>query len=1163
MAPLKISSINVNGFRNKYKQHVILTRLKELNFDIVFLQETHITNIVEGKKFVKLWGGRAIWSYGSTRSRGVGILFSPTVNIHIDTYNYDYEGRIICADITLSNTKLRLLNVYAPNIPCERRIFIKNLHAYLITSREIIMGGDWNCVENLSLDKLGGDIYRGNDGANELIQLKQDFFLKDIFRTRYPKRKLFSFRKGPIHVRLDRFYISDTLIQWVKDIKYTPCTMSDHYYVDLLFNEITRDHNQYGPGYWKCNVSLLSDPELYKEIEDIYHLEFKNEFIKDGEWWEKWKRAFCKIIVKFSRQNSNKLKAEIKRLEENLRQFVAFSKSDNDFFTPYVHQIKELNHLIVQKLNGSFVRSRVQFLEEYEKPTRFFLRTERIHAKNRTITEVLQGDSSLTDSDSNINACRQYYLELYTEEPVDNHAVTDFLYSTNLPRVPPDLYQQCEGDLTYEEGFDAIKLMKNGKTPGSDGLPAEFYKRFFPIFGRDFIAMINFCNYLGKLSPSQRLSLITLLCKNKEFHYFLNYWRPISLLNVDYKILSKSLSIRLKKVMPHIIHNDQTCSVVGRSIIDNVHLLRNIFDFTEEKGIKCAFINLDQAKAFDRVSIPYLLSVLQAFGFGPSFLRWIGLLYTDIYSAVIVNGHISTAFPICRSVRQGCAISPLLYVLTMEPFAIKIRQSPSFRGLNIPGYSEEARISQYADDTTLTCTNLASIHESLLLCQYFGTASGATLNKEKTCGMWLGGWKTRTDQPYGIKGVTEKKMLWFTFTHHDIYKANWQPILEKFEKTLNAHSRRNLSLHGKAMIANIMACSKLWYIAPVLYLPEYYLKRFNKTLFKFIWGGVQEPIRRVSVFGKSSNGGLEVVSIKLKAESFRIMHIVNFFKSPEINPAKWVYFTKYWIGLQFRNSRPDFASNNTLHCLEFRPPFYNFTKGAFDRFVTNHMFTDIKQLTNKKIYDSLIEEIFLRPRVTTEFPAIDLKSSWKIVCNKFIDPEVRACMYKTVHGVLPTNVFLFNYTSQRFSHCTFCGRRFEETIYHLFINCSQIIPIWEFLKDYFWKLCNHRLKITKELVRFNVFEQEVSGLPSSLFNVVLELVNLAKYAVWVKRCEVKYDHLTFTRDSSLKTFLSKLKFRIQVDNYRYRDDCHDFYLSWGFKDILFTHDRNDNISFTF
>ena len=85
-------------------------------------------------------------------------------------------------------------------------------------------------------------------------------------------------------------------------------------------------------------------------------------------------------------------------------------------------------------------------------------------------------------------------------------------------------------------------------------------------------------------------------------------------------------------------------------------------------------------------------------------------------------------------------------------------------------------------------------------------------------------------------------MLGFVFTHGDFYKENWQPLLEKFEKTLDLHSSRNLSLQCLAIIANNMACCKLWYIAPVLYLPTHYQKRFGKLLFRFIWGGFHEPI---------------------------------------------------------------------------------------------------------------------------------------------------------------------------------------------------------------------------------------------------------------------------------------------------------------------------------
>ena len=75
--------------------------------------------------------------------------------------------------------------------------------------------------------------------------------------------------------------------------------------------------------------------------------------------------------------------------------------------------------------------------------------------------------------------------------------VNKFLHDVNLPRLPPDIVEQCEGVLSYEEAKEAVSLMKNGKTPGLDGLPAEFYKDFFHLFGRDFIDMINFCYFWG------------------------------------------------------------------------------------------------------------------------------------------------------------------------------------------------------------------------------------------------------------------------------------------------------------------------------------------------------------------------------------------------------------------------------------------------------------------------------------------------------------------------------------------------------------------------------------------------------------------------------------------------------------------------------------------
>ena len=226
-------------------------------------------------------------------------------------------------------------------------------------------------MEDLKLDKMGDNEDRGTDGLNEIIQIKQDFFLKDSFCTKYPKELQFSFCRGPIHVTLDIFHISDSLTPFIKEVRHTPCSVSDYYYVDLTFNEFHDNKRQFGPGYWKCNVSILSDPGLYKEIENEYQAKFRLQFIKDGEWWDQYKITF-RMIISYSRKISNHIKQEIKRLEAALWQFIILANSDEDYFGIYITQIKqELNDLIIQKLNESIIRSRVQFVENYENPLVF------------------------------------------------------------------------------------------------------------------------------------------------------------------------------------------------------------------------------------------------------------------------------------------------------------------------------------------------------------------------------------------------------------------------------------------------------------------------------------------------------------------------------------------------------------------------------------------------------------------------------------------------------------------------------------------------------------------------------------------------------------------------------------------------------------------------
>ena len=129
-----------------------------------------------------------------------------------------------------------------------------------------------------------------------------------------------------------------------------------------------------------------------------------------------------------------------------------------------------------------------------------------------------------------------------------------------------------------------------------------------------------------------------------------------------------------ERVLDQIVHPDQTCAIPGRSIIDNCHLIRDILDYANLKNIDGILLSIDQEKAFDRRAHRYLFEVLKAFGLGENFVNWIQILYNNVSASVIVNHFISTPFSVLKSVRQGCCLSPLLYVLCLEPILIKIRK---------------------------------------------------------------------------------------------------------------------------------------------------------------------------------------------------------------------------------------------------------------------------------------------------------------------------------------------------------------------------------------------------------------------------------------------------------------------------------------------------------
>ena len=183
------------------------------------------------------------------------------------------------------------------------------------------------------------------------------------------------------------------------------------------------------------------------------------------------------------------------------------------------------------------------------------------------------------------------------------------------------------------------------------------------------------------MSISQRRGILTLIPKEDINLTDLKNWRPISLLNLDYKILSKILARRLEQFLRNLIHSDQTGFVCGIYIGQNIRLLSDIMEFTNNKQLPGILLYVDFEKAFDTLEWSFLSKTLEAFNFGPNFREWFSVLYNNIQSSVLNGGYTTNYFQISTGIRQGCPLSPSLFSLAVEPLALKIRQSPQCKGI--------------------------------------------------------------------------------------------------------------------------------------------------------------------------------------------------------------------------------------------------------------------------------------------------------------------------------------------------------------------------------------------------------------------------------------------------------------------------------------------------
>ena len=202
-------------------------------------------------------------------------------------------------------------------------------------------------------------------------------------------------------------------------------------------------------------------------------------------------------------------------------------------------------------------------------------------------------------------------------------------------------------------------------------------------------------------------AIITLI-PNKGKLNQLKYWRPISLLCQDYKILTKILANRLKQVLPNLISEEQNCSVPGRTIFNNLFLIRDAITLNKEKNTSFYILQIDQEKTFDKIDHDFLLKTMDKMRFSNIFINFIKILYKNNISTIINNGFLSAPAQLQRGLRQGCSLFLPLYVV-QGVTTININQDESINGIKIPNKKQEIKVSQYADDSNFLLATQKSV----------------------------------------------------------------------------------------------------------------------------------------------------------------------------------------------------------------------------------------------------------------------------------------------------------------------------------------------------------------------------------------------------------------------------------------------------------------------
>ncbi|KAJ8457104.1 hypothetical protein ONZ45_g18449 [Pleurotus djamor] len=825
-----------------------------------------------------------------------------------------------------NNKKIRVLGVYAPNDPNDNARFWKKILDHYEENPggepDVILG-DFNMVEE-AIDRFPAHTDKEATTA-ALDDLKFYLNMKDGWRNTYPTTRAFTFfqdRKRDdaeaVMSRIDRIYMKNDTLEQARDWLIEPSGLknTDHYRVSVYVS--TADAPELGQGRWTIPPRVLKDKTFKTNAEKI--IEKAHETLRalgQRSSIENPQTIFhrCKKdILEGARSRDKLLVPEIKKkIQASQEKLKELSTRDHTPHTAKQLMIESKALSKMERLRHQKARRTVRALDRLEGETisRSWIRNNK-KLKPRDIIYALKrldqapGETRYeTKSRKMSTLARDYHEELQRDQREDRDEVERILTTNEILRkvdktIPEQARREMSRPYGKQEVLAALKLTSNNKAAGVDGATYELWKLLMSnkegINEETQDKMLEIytsaINDISDNGVSEQTKFaegwMCPIYKKNDKSEISNY-RPITLLNTDYKLFTKILTMRLAPGATETLDKSQAGFVPGRQISEQTQLLRLLMDHADATETNGIIVALDQEKAYDKIEHDYLWRVMKRFDFPERFTNTVKSLYENAETSVMINGFLSETYKINRGVRQGDPLSCLLFDFAIEPLSLMIRKS-QITGYEIPGTAERIVANLFADDTTVIMNETDELTDLQEILDDWCLASGAKFNVQKTQIIPIGskahrqavienrkmGDSTIPEHMTIIKDGDLTRILGAWFGNNCDTQSPWTPIIERIDSELERWGKSHPTFQGRKHIIQMEIGGRTQYLAKVQGMNKQTENAIKKRIRSFFWDGKTSQVKEDTIYAPIDEGGFGVLDIVARNEAIQLTWIKEY-----------------------------------------------------------------------------------------------------------------------------------------------------------------------------------------------------------------------------------------------------------------------------------------------